>query len=79
MDDKAPTHIAYALRRESRVRSRAIEIGNALIEGDPKAVHHVFIDRLPVGGFSGKVTLVPIGTRPPELELELEPERPSKG
>ena len=34
MTEKAPTHIAHALRKESKQRSRYIEIGHARIEKD---------------------------------------------
>ena len=73
-DLREPTHAAYALRRESRAKSRYIEVGHARIEktGD---VHHVFLDRLPIGGFAGHVYLSPIGVKPPDPEAE--PERPS--
>lgn len=73
MVDKPPSHSAFALRRESRLRSRWIEIGHARIEkaGD---IHHVFLDRLPVGGFTGHVYLSPIGVKPPDPQAE--PERP---
>ena len=73
MSDKIPTHGAYALRRESRTRSRWIEIGHARIEAGGN-IHHVFLDRLPIGGFAGHVYLSPIGVTPPEIGLE--PERP---
>jgi hypothetical protein len=73
MVEKPPTHAAYALRRESRTRSRYIEIGHARIEkaGD---IHQVFLDRLPIGGFTGHVFLSPIGVKPQDPEPQ--PERP---
>ena len=76
MVEKPPTHAAYALRRESRLRSRYIEIGHARIErtGD---IHHVFLDRLPIGGFTGHLFLSPIGVKPPDPEPQ--PERPGEG
>jgi hypothetical protein len=72
-DIREPTHAAYALRRETRAKSRYIEIGTARIEktGD---VHHIFLDRLPIGGFTGHVFLSPIGVKPPDPESQ--PERP---
>jgi len=74
-DIREPTHAAYALRRESRAKSRYIEIGHARIEktGD---VHHIFLDRLPTGGFTGHVFLSPIGIKPQDPEPQ--PERPSE-
>ena len=75
MVEKTLTHVAYALRRESRTRSRYIEIGHARIEktGD---VHHIFLDRLPVGGFAGHVLLSAVGVKLPDPEPQ--PERPGE-
>ena len=75
MVEKPPTHAAYALRRESRQRSRYIEIGHARIENTGE-VHHIFLDRLPIGGFTGHVFLSPIGVKP--ADPEPQPERPSE-
>ena len=75
MTEQAPTHIAYALRKENRQRSRYIEIGHARIEKDG-GIHHVFLDRLPIGGFAGHVFLSPIGTMLPEPEQQ--PDRPNE-
>jgi hypothetical protein len=69
-----PTHSAYALRKENRHRSRYIEIGHARIETRPDGVHHIFLDRLPLGGFSGHIFLSPIGVKLPDPEHQ--PERP---
>jgi hypothetical protein len=75
MADKPPTHAAYALRRESRVRSRWIKIGDAHMENTPEGVHHVFLDRLPIGGFTGHIYLSPVGVKP--TDPEPQPERPT--
>jgi hypothetical protein len=75
MAEKPPTHTAHTLRKESRTRSRYIEIGHARIEKDGD-VHHVFLDRLPIGGFTGHVFLSPKGATPPEPEPQ--PERPGE-
>ena len=83
MSEKPSTHTAYALRRENpaeplkrerRSKGYWIEIGHASIEsaGD---VHHVVLDRLPIGGFTGHVYLSPVGIKPPDPETE--PARPS--
>lgn len=77
MIDKPPTHSAYALWRESRHRSRYIEIGHAHIHGDAKGVLHILLDRLPTRGFTGNVLLAPIGVKPQDPEPQ--PERPSEG
>jgi hypothetical protein len=77
MAEKPPTHDAYALRRENRQISRYIEIGSARIEKDLNGVHHVYLDRLPIGGFTGHVYLSPKGVKPPDPKPE--PERPGEG
>jgi hypothetical protein len=81
MTEKPPTHTAYALRRENpddglkregRVKGYWIEIGNAWIESG--GAGHIFLDRLPTGGFNGHVNLLPVGVKPSEPEAG--PERP---
>jgi hypothetical protein len=74
MTEKAPTHNAYALKRDSRIRGRMIEIGHARIESDGTAVHRVVLDRLPTGGFTGDVFLYPVGIKP--TDPDPQPERP---
>jgi|SRR5579872_1055328 len=80
-DDKARTHNAYAFKRETRVSGKWLEIGNARVEFDLETVPeqgrpmvlqllrsmrcHVFLDRTPIGGFSGHVFITPIGEKPP--------------
>lgn len=61
-----PTHTAFTFRREGRRQrfGRWIEIGVARSDEDTGAVR-VFLDRLPVGGFSGHIYLAPRGTEPP--------------
>ena len=73
MSDDAPTHSAYTLRRESRTRSRWIEIGHARIVGGEN-IHHILLDRLPTGGWTGHLCLSPVGVKPPEPEPQ--PTRP---
>jgi hypothetical protein len=75
-EKKTPTHTAYARKRETRVLSRYIEIGHAHIGSEGDNLHHVFVDRLPVGGFSGHILLSPINKRPPDPQPE--PERPGE-
>jgi hypothetical protein len=67
------THIAYASKREGTrrlPRVRFLEIGTARID---ETGEHVFLDRLPIGGFTGYVRLWPIGSAPPGVS-ELEDE-----
>ncbi len=75
MAEKSPTHIAHALRKESRTRGRYIEIGHARIDKNSD-VHHIFLDRVPIGGFTGHVFLSPVGVKPPEPQQH--PERPDE-
>jgi hypothetical protein len=78
MAEKKPlTHAAYALKRESRTAFRWLEIGMARIENDGTGSHHVYVDRLPVGGFTGRIHLSPIGVKPKDPEPK--PQRPAEG
>jgi hypothetical protein len=69
-----PTHTAFAFKREGRKFGRWLEIGVARAEAG--GAIRVFLDRLPIGGFSGGVMLSPIGTMPPEPEPP--PRRPGQ-
>jgi hypothetical protein len=71
-DSLAPTHTAFAMKRENKRQSRWLEIGNG--RQDSTGVIHVFLDRTPIGGFNGYVYMAPIGTEPPAAE----PERPGR-
>jgi hypothetical protein len=74
MAEKKPlTHIAYARKRETRTAFRWIEIGTARVESDTESGHHVYVDRLPIGGFTGHIYLSPIGVKPDELETQPHP------
>lgn len=75
--NKAPTHTAFAFKREGRKFGRWLEIGVARAEGDgPPVPIRLFLDRLPIGGFTGGVLLSPIGTVPPVPEPP--PRRPGE-
>jgi hypothetical protein len=67
---KPSTHMAFAMRPR---RNGWLEIGSARI--DENGAGHVFLDRLPIGGFTGYVHLAPTGTRPPALDPQ--PQRPA--
>jgi hypothetical protein len=58
----SPTHTAFAFKREGRKFGRWLEIGVGRAEEDGQI--RVFLDRLPIGGFTGGVLLSPIGTVP---------------
>ncbi|WP_263356147.1 hypothetical protein [Acidicapsa ligni] len=49
-----------------------LEIGNGRLDSD--GIFHGFLDRTPIGGFSGYVYFAPVGTTP----AEPEPERPGQ-
>ena len=51
---------------------RWLEIGTG--RDDKDGTVHVFLDRMPIGGFTGYVCLAPIGKTPPVTEPH--PERP---
>lgn len=69
-DNKPRTHYAYVERREGREVSRLIEIGTARIEKDGAGGHDVYLDRLPIGGFSGHIHLLPIGVKPSDPQSQ---------
>jgi hypothetical protein len=73
-NSKAPTHTAFAFKREGRKFGRWLEIGVGRAEAD--GLIRVFLDRLPIGGFTGGVMLSPIGTVPPLPEPP--PRRPGQ-
>jgi hypothetical protein len=64
--NRSPTHTAYAFKREGRKSGRWLEIGIARAETNDRGLVRVFLDRLPIGGFTGGVLLTPFGTEPPE-------------
>jgi len=73
-DAKAPTHTAFALKREGKKYGRWLEVGTA--RQDSTGVIHVFLDRTPVGGFNGYAYLAPIGAQPPAPVQQ--PQRPEE-
>jgi hypothetical protein len=74
-NNKAPTHTAFAFKREGRKFGRWLEIGVARAE-ESSGLIRLFLDRLPIGGFTGGVLLAPIGTTPPLPEPP--PRRPGQ-
>jgi hypothetical protein len=69
---KARTHTAFTLQRVGKKFGRWLEIGTGRIDHDGM---HVFLDRLPVGGFTGYVRMTPHGAPPPLPEPK--PQRPT--
>ena len=75
MPKPSSSHTAFVLRRESRTTARWLEIGTARIEKDGiTGAHYVYLDRLPIGGFGGRILLQPNGTRPPDQVTPTEDE-----
>jgi len=71
MAEKKPfTHTAFARKREGRTAFRWLEVGVARVESHGSGSHHVYVDRLPIGGFTGHLFLSPIGVKPPEFETQ---------
>jgi hypothetical protein len=68
------THTAFILKPEGkRPRfGRWLECGTGRLEKD--GAMNVYLDRTPVGGFSGHIHLAAIGAKPPVVEPE--PQRP---
>ena len=71
-ESNAPTHTAFAMKREGKKHGRWLEIGTARQDSD--GVIHVFLDRTPIGGFNGYAYLSPNGVKPPASQ----PERPAQ-
>ena len=67
-ESKAPTHTAFALKREGKTYGRWLEVGNARQDAD--GIIHLFMDRLPIGGFNGYVFIAPKGMQPEFTEPE---------
>ena len=65
--ENTPTHTAYTLKRAGKASSsRWIELGTARL--DDSGAISVFLDVLPIGGFSGYIHLAPAGQSPPSVE-----------
>lgn len=74
-NNRNPTHTAYGFRREGRKSGRWLEIGYARADSTTGNIK-VFLDRLPIGGFTGGVLLTPAGQEPPPAEAA--PQRPGQ-
>jgi hypothetical protein len=58
------------MQRIGKKLGRWLEVGSGRIDGDGA---HLFLDRLPIGGFTGYVRLTPQGSPPPLPQ----PQRPA--
>jgi len=70
--NKPHTHTASTMQRVGKKFGRWLEVGSGYIDEDNIA--HAFLDRLPVGGFTGYVRLTPKGKPLPEPT----PQRPDE-
>jgi hypothetical protein len=61
---KKPTHTAFAMKRLGRRFVRWLEIGSGRQNADGS--FQAFLDRTPLGGWTGAVYFAPIGSPPPE-------------
>jgi hypothetical protein len=68
---KNHTHIAWAYQRTGKKHGRLLECGSGRLDLDRNAAH-VVMTRLPIGGFSGYVQLLPTGTRPTPQQVQPE-------
>jgi hypothetical protein len=73
-ENKEFTHTAWAQKWVGQKFSHLMEVGSARIDGEGKV--HVFLDRMPVGGFNGYIYVSPIGVKPPSPKQE--PKRPGE-
>ena len=71
------THTAFAFKREGRRfnSGRWVEVGTGRI--DERGIAVLYLDRLPIGGFSGAIQLAPYGETP--LPPQSKPLRPGEG
>lgn len=70
---KDRTHTAFGFRREGKKFGRLVEIGSGRLDEDRNHAH-LFLDRLPLAGFTGYVFLAPNGEHPPVAA----PQRPGE-
>jgi len=68
---KNHTHAAWAYQRTGKKHGRLLECGSGRMDLDRNAAH-VVLTRLPIGGFSGYVQLLPIGTKPTPQQVQPE-------
>ena len=69
---KQHTHTAYAFKRTGKKHGKFLECGTGRID-HARDVAHVFMDRQPIGGYTGYVVLSPHGVKP-----EPPPARPRR-
>lgn len=60
------THIAYAFQRLGKKSGQLLEVGTGHIDAD-RNIAHVYMNRQPLGGYTGYVVLAPVGVKPPAV------------
>lgn len=70
------THTAWAFQRLGRKSGTLLEVGTGRIDHD-RNIAHVYMNRQPIGGYTGYVVLAPVGTKPPPVS-EMQPLRPDE-
>lgn len=68
------THTAFIFKRDGKRPNQGRWLECGVARGEADGVINVYLDRLPVGGFSGQVHLARRGTVPEPPEAE--PQRP---
>jgi hypothetical protein len=68
------THTAWAFQRLGRKSGTLLEVGTGRIDAD-RNIAHFYMNRQPIGGYTGYVVLAPIGVKPPAVS-QVEPQRP---
>jgi hypothetical protein len=66
---KSHTHTAYAFQRTGKKHGRLLEVGSGRIDRD-RDIAHVFMDRQPLGGYTGYVVLSPHGVKPSPSQMQ---------
>lgn len=70
-DKNPPTHLAYGVKRDGRRRAHLVEIGVASMLRDGQGCD-ILLDRLPVGGFNGRIAVRLANAPPSSLEADGE-------
>lgn len=70
------THTAWAFQRLGRKSGTLLEVGTGRIDGD-RNIAHIYMNRQPIGGYTGYVVLAPIGVKPPAVS-EMQQQRPDE-
>lgn len=75
-DKSKHTHTAYAFQRLGKKSGQLLEVGTGHIDAD-RNIAHVYMNRQPLGGYTGYVVLAPVGVKPPPVS-EMQAVRPDE-